>query len=76
MEVAGVVVVDMVNIQHMEFLLQAHQVINSLVRLSHNKLNSHKVDTQVAVDGINLHHHQQQLLKVKKSVDNPDNKFN
>lgn len=52
----------------MEFLLQAHQVINSLVRLSHNKLNSHKVDTQVAVDGINLHHHQQQLLKEEDTL--------
>jgi len=51
----------------MEFLLQAHQVINSLVRPRH-KLNSHRVDIQVAVDGTNLHHHQQQQVKEEDTL--------
>jgi len=68
--------VDTVDIQHMEFLPQAPQVINSLVRPRHNKLNSHRVDIQVAVDGTNLHHHQQQQVKVKTSVEVSDKKFN
>lgn len=45
----------------MVFLPQAHQVIN-LEHHSPNKLN-HKVDTQVAVDGTNLHHRQRRQVK-------------
>lgn len=51
----------------MEFLPQAPQVINSLVRPRH-KLNSHRVDIQVAVDGTNLHHHQQQQIKEEDTL--------
>ncbi|XP_060863765.1 RNA-binding protein cabeza isoform X2 [Metopolophium dirhodum] len=47
----------------MVFLPRDHQVINNLGHRSHNKLNNHKVDTQVAVDGTNLHHRQQRQAK-------------
>lgn len=63
-EVEAVLLVDTVDIQHTVFLLQAHQVINNLGHHNHNKLNNLKADIQVAVDGINLHRHQQRPVKV------------